>query len=296
MSGPQITYVIPVCNGDRFLGECLQSILNQSFDDHEIICVDDASRDNTAEIICNYQRSDRRVRYLKNHSNCGPGFSRNVGILNSTGAYIRFVDSDDILPKGSTFSLLKTIRSGSASIARGSLFGFEESGMVGMFPVSVMQDGIDISIFSNQELHIPFWHHAFLISREFLTTTEIRYPEFYRYEDPLFLARVLFASKTVSLTEEVVYLHRRYRKYDGSALTSQRGLRETLTSIEKIKELFLIHEPSVWECRASNFFREEISSYIVNLNPTGDNLVAFMRLACKIWPNFEDESTLRGRY
>lgn len=93
-----ISVIIPVYNSGNFLKSCLESVVNQkNFSRFEIICVDDASNDNSAEIILSMAKQYRYIKYIKNDKNIGVSASRNIGLRNAVGKYIMFVDSDDLL-------------------------------------------------------------------------------------------------------------------------------------------------------------------------------------------------------
>jgi glycosyltransferase involved in cell wall biosynthesis len=95
MENPKISVIIPVYNSQGLLNRLYKSIQEQSFKDIEIIFVDDCSKDNSANIINNFQTKDRRIVLLKNKVNRGPFYSRNKGALFARGEYIQFIDSDD---------------------------------------------------------------------------------------------------------------------------------------------------------------------------------------------------------
>ena len=91
---PKISIVIPIYNVEKYLRECLDSILNQTFQDFEIICVDDGSTDKSLEILQEYKRKDDRFVILQQR-HAGAGAARNHGIKLAEGKYIQFLDSDD---------------------------------------------------------------------------------------------------------------------------------------------------------------------------------------------------------
>ncbi len=94
---PKLSIIIPVYNTEKYLSECLDSILNQSFQDFEVICVDDCSTDNSFALLKDYENSDERIKVLQNDVNLGAGLSRNKGFDVAQGEYILFFDSDDWL-------------------------------------------------------------------------------------------------------------------------------------------------------------------------------------------------------
>lgn len=89
----QVSVIIPAYNGDRFLAQAIDSVLQQTYGDYEIIVVDDGSRDRTPQVV---QQYGDRVRYLR-QSNQGVAASRNLGLAAALGDYIAFLDQDDIL-------------------------------------------------------------------------------------------------------------------------------------------------------------------------------------------------------
>jgi glycosyltransferase involved in cell wall biosynthesis len=96
MSSPIISLVMPVHNGAAFLEDAIRSVLLQSFQDFELIIVDDNSADQTASILETFARMDRRIKILKNVDVPGDANARNVGIAQATGNYIAVHDADDI--------------------------------------------------------------------------------------------------------------------------------------------------------------------------------------------------------
>lgn len=93
---PKVSIIVPVYKVERFLPRCLDSIINQTLKDIEIICVNDGSPDNSLQILEDYAKKDLRIKII-NQENSGPSVSRNKGILMAQGEYIGFVDSDDWL-------------------------------------------------------------------------------------------------------------------------------------------------------------------------------------------------------
>ena len=90
-----LSIIIPVFNTEKYLKRCLDSIVNQSFKDMEIILVDDCSSGNCYEIFEEYQKNNKNIRYVKNEQNLGSAWSRLNGLSYAKGEYIHFVDSDD---------------------------------------------------------------------------------------------------------------------------------------------------------------------------------------------------------
>lgn len=90
---PKVSVVIPTCNRADFLKAAIESVLKQTFQDFEIIVVDDASRDQTAEVMAGFQ--DPRIHYIRHETNKGQGRTRNAGIEQASGEYVALLDDDD---------------------------------------------------------------------------------------------------------------------------------------------------------------------------------------------------------
>lgn len=95
MNNPEISVIIPVYNGEKYLTRCLDSIGNQTFQNIEILCIDDCSTDATPDIIQAYGERDDRLKYIRHLKNIKETGARNTGIMASKGNFLSFVDSDD---------------------------------------------------------------------------------------------------------------------------------------------------------------------------------------------------------
>ena len=92
---PKISVIIPIYNAAVYLEKCLSSVQTQTFRDIEILCIDDGSTDNTYTLLKRFAQKDKRIQiFTQKHQ--GPGVARNVGIQKATGAYLCFVDADDL--------------------------------------------------------------------------------------------------------------------------------------------------------------------------------------------------------
>jgi len=105
----QVSIIIPVYNTEKYLRQCLESVINQTFKDIEIIVVNDCSKDNCLTIIKEYQLKDNRIILINLKNNVGLGFARNEGIKIAKGNYIVFIDSDDWVKKDYIETLFNSI-------------------------------------------------------------------------------------------------------------------------------------------------------------------------------------------
>ena len=94
---PKFSIIIPMYNVEQFIARAIESVANQSYENIEIICVDDDSHDKSAEIAQKFALQDSRVQILQNKSNLGTFATRNNGALSAKGEYLFFLDADDYL-------------------------------------------------------------------------------------------------------------------------------------------------------------------------------------------------------
>lgn len=93
---PKFSLILPVYNVQDYLSKCLDSIMEQTLLDFEVICVDDGSKDSSVEVLEEYAKMDSRIKILQK-SNGGPSSARNIGMQNAVGEYLCFLDSDDYI-------------------------------------------------------------------------------------------------------------------------------------------------------------------------------------------------------
>lgn len=110
-----ISIIVPVYNSEKYLDECLKSIQKQTYRNFEVICVDDGSTDNSANIVNEYIKNDTRFQ-LFTQSNSGVSAARNLGLSKVSGEFICFVDSDDIIDNLFLENLINLAKDGSFAV------------------------------------------------------------------------------------------------------------------------------------------------------------------------------------
>ena len=105
----KVSVIVPVYNVENYLEECVNSILNQTYENLEIILVDDGSTDNCPQICDDWAKKDKRIKVI-HKANGGVSSARNVGLDNATGEYIGFVDSDDYIDITMYEKMLKLLK------------------------------------------------------------------------------------------------------------------------------------------------------------------------------------------
>jgi glycosyltransferase involved in cell wall biosynthesis len=188
---PKISIIVPMYNTEAYIGECIESILNQTFKDFELILVNDGSTENEEDIALKYKNSDSRIKYVK-QKNSGVSIARNTGFENSTGDYVYFMDADDTIDK----KFLETSYNKAISSDSDVVF------ITGMFLQKEIPE-ITATI---------TW--SLLIKREFLLiNSDVRFPEGIQPgEDGIFSHKVFALTDKISINNKGIYYYRRHRK------------------------------------------------------------------------------------
>lgn len=116
----KISVLIPVYNVEKYLSRCIESILSQSFQDFEIIFINDASTDASMDIVKEFAEKNSRIQIFENNENMGPMWTRMIGYTNATGDYIVFCDADDYMPYNALETLYNAIIKSKSDIVCGA--------------------------------------------------------------------------------------------------------------------------------------------------------------------------------
>lgn len=261
-----ISVIIPVYNVEDYLHVCLNSILKQSYEDFEIICIDDASTDSSLEILEYFTKKDSRVKILKNDSNRGPGFSRNRGLDEAKGKYISFLDGDDWF-SGDAFEILveKAEKDNLDLLLFKNIVYYEESrefGMEAYYDMEFMNE-FENKIFNHWDLdktklfvmsNAP-WNKFYL--KSFLDENNIRFPnENLIHEDNPFFYKVITSAKRVSLIDK--YLHNRRRRPNSITTLNNERLFDNIDVMYKVMDVF-IEDKELYE-----YYKKEVLTYILS--------------------------------
>ena len=136
---PKISVIIPVYNAETYLLECLDSIVNQTLKDIEIICVNDGSTDNSLSILKEYASKDNRIKII-DKENEGQGYARKIGLDNATGEYILFCDNDDYYSELTAFE---------------ELYNYIEKVKVDVVIFNFIESYINRFVYTKNSIHFP---------------------------------------------------------------------------------------------------------------------------------------------
>ena len=152
----KITVILPVYNGEKYIRKAVESVLNQTLNDFELIIVNDGSSDNTLDIITSY--SDNRIRII-NQSNHGPGASRNSALDIAQGEYIMFLDSDDWFSEDAFEIAYNHISKFKSDLAFFQMINYDNGRIYenDWFNLSSFDESFENKVFSPQEIYFSIF-------------------------------------------------------------------------------------------------------------------------------------------
>ena len=240
---PLVSVIIPVYNTEEYLEECLDSLCNQTLQDIEIICINDASNDSTSQILKDYAEKDDRIILIENQFNQGQSISRNKGLEIAHGEYITFLDSDDYLELDAYEKLYGFARNYDHDLVVFDAIRFDDEGTTwrSVLHKKAGYDEIYVktNIFENKQLIYDTSISKF-IKNEFIRDNNFKFLENVLYEDLLFSMEVLCASECLGIYPDVKYHWRvryGYKKSITQSVSDIKNLKDRLTIINKILDL-----------------------------------------------------------
>lgn len=142
---PLISVIVPIYNVEKYMKKCVDSIINQTYKNLEIILVDDGSPDNCPQICDEYAKQDSRIKVI-HKENGGLSDARNAGMKIATGEYVSFIDSDDYISDDFVETLYTTMKTENSDIVECDIVKFED----GTTPV-IEKDNCEINSFSTEK-------------------------------------------------------------------------------------------------------------------------------------------------
>lgn len=216
---PKISVIIPIYNVEKYIKECLSSVVNQTLKDIEIICVNDGSKDNSRDIAAEFAQNDNRIKII-DQENSGLSAARNVGIKAASGEYVAFVDSDDRISLNFLEALYNAAKQNGADVACTNIVRFypKEKKFLEYKNVQVAQN-----VKEKYELgHVPEFNYVWnkIYKREALINLGLLFQEGKVYEDIVFTHKALyFLGKMVSVPDACYY----YRYTSGSLANNKKN-------------------------------------------------------------------------
>lgn len=240
----KVSVVIPVYNVEEFLGECLDSICNQTLEDIEIICVNDGSKDRSLEILNEYASRDERITVI-DQENGGHAVATNRGMKLAKGEYLFLMDSDDILDLKALEESYKVAEEKQVDFVifqainyymdTGELVEAENYSMNGLYDI------VGDSIFNYKDVkdyvfNITVTPWSKLYKRDFIEKNSITFPEGLVFDDNVFFYDVLFAADKITFLKKHLFKRRWYSQ--SSTRSGARHFKDYIQICELIWQVF----------------------------------------------------------
>lgn len=232
---PKVSIIVPVYNVENYIEKCLDSLINQTLENIEIILVNDGSTDNSKEKIEKYLK-DKRIIYLEKE-NGGLSDARNYGIFYAKGEYIGFIDSDDYVEKTMFEKMYnKAVEENADMVECDFLWEYPNKTKV---DTGKIYEGKKESIL---EARVVAWNK--IIKRKILESTKIKFPKGLRYEDVEFFYKLIPNLNKISFVKEALVHY------------IQRNTSIANTQNERTAEIFKVLENVINYYIKQNIFNE----------------------------------------
>lgn len=211
----KVSIIIPVYNVEKYLEQCLDSVLNQSLNDIEVICINDGSTDSSPDILNEYKSKDQRLKIIS-QSNQGAGASRNNALKYANGEYVYFMDSDDYLDEDALKKAYTVAFDNDADFAIFKIQNFyEETGEViddDYYNMPQLKEIVGNNVFNYSDiskiaLKLCVCPPGNLFNHEFIKDT--KFPEHLLFEDNVFFTEALFKAQRIIFLDEFLYNRRK---------------------------------------------------------------------------------------
>jgi glycosyltransferase involved in cell wall biosynthesis len=221
-----VSIIVPVYNAELYLEECINSILEQTYKNLEIILIDDGSTDNSFEIMKQYSENDSRVQSLS-ISNSGPGKCRNVGLDIFSGDFVMFVDSDDMLYNDMVEILIKKVNTASDIAMCKFSKDIKTFGTGDKSLVNQTESFID----SVKQMNSPGFASAGPYSKLYGKNifSKLRFPDIPMYEDSAISLQILSNAKEVVFIDYVGY----YYRFNPESITNKKVSEKNFSILDK---------------------------------------------------------------
>ena len=291
---PKITILIPIYNVEKFLEQCLDSVVNQTLQDIEIVCINDGSKDNSLEILKTYQAKDSRIKII-DKPNSGYGASMNKGLEIATGEYIGVVEPDDFVDINMFEELYKLAQKFDADVAKSNHYEYStktnqsrKNGQISKFIANRI-----ITAKENPKILkiIPSIWSA-IYKNSFLQENNIRFLETpgASYQD------TSFAFKALALAKKIVFTTNAYLHYRIDNENSSVASRDKVFAIcEEYAELtrFLDEHPEIKEFANDIKLIKEYGGYLWNARRIKEEFVEdFAKNISKIFKEYSQKGDL----
>jgi len=266
---PIISVVIPIYNVEKYLGECLDSIIHQSLQNIEILIINDFSPDNSESIILEYIQKDPRIKYIKHTENLGLGGARNTGIKHATGEWIAFIDSDDFLEKDCYLNMYTLLTNSQADCGVFGVINFNDNNNK-----EFHDSYFDIPNTPTNDMNILFSLSKTTWNKVYKTKDikNITFPEHLKHEDEEFWYKYIVTYTPTIVGDSKKYYH--YRQRENSITSNFQS--SFLDSPKIVYNIYNYYEQNNYLIKYYNNFAQILLAYrYLSLQLTFENKQKF---------------------
>ena len=190
---PKVSIIIPIYNVEQYLPKCLDSVINQTYKNLEIICVNDCSLDDSLEICQQYATKDSRIKIIDRKQNGGLSATRNSGLEVASGEYVYFIDSDDYIDLDYIEKMVSEAIKNDAKVVLNTNILYKINGRESQHMPELTKNNIsNVFLPANECVWNVIWNAcAYLWKKSFLDSINARFPQGYVIEDMYFQAITL---------------------------------------------------------------------------------------------------------
>ena len=275
MTTPRISVVVAFFNNEDDLGDCLDSIAAQTHPDLEVIMVDDASTDDSAEIARAKAAADPRFTLLQPEHG-GPGGARNRGVERARGEYLAFVDGDDVLPANAYELLLHTLERSGSDFVSGAVYRVGPKGItpsaLHSLALKGRQTGTHVTRTPRLLYDVSVWNKLF--RRSFWDAHQLSYPEGVVWEDLRLMTKAHVLARAVDVIPDIVYYWRERaqgRLSITQSRTSVANLRDRMTAMNDIDQFIAAHSTArLLRAHQRKALKNDLWLYVQDLHKVTD--------------------------
>lgn len=238
-----ISIILPVYHVEDYIEQCLDSLINQTYRDIEIICINDCTMDNSITIVKEHQKKDKRIRLINHDTNKGLGGARNTGIKEARGEYILFVDSDDYIDTSMVEELHTAVTASKSDAAVCGIMLANEITQICTPHKAFHYDNLAVSktynIENNKAILTDMWPSAWnkLWKKSIIIENGITFKEQILYEDHTFFYEYFSKCRTFIYIDKPLYYYRQQRPRSITTQSTGRE-KEIFKILEYISQIF----------------------------------------------------------